>query len=270
MAQIGTIKLQTQNSGVVDVPVFDTGDSGSSIYEFVRVETASGTGFIPVTDPADATYPFLRVQSQNQGVVAVTDTASVIPDKLGFESGDFSGWSGQLGDWDIVTSPVFEGTFAAQSTNGVDTAIFYEDFPTEQGQIISMRMFGDGNNTGSGLLFGVQDGSDTISNVSGYVAGRQGAGNFNSVELQRKDNGATTTLDSTDQSPPENQWSQHLVEWNTNGDIVYFLKDASGNTVETLTANDTTYTSGYIGAQKREGGDTEDMAVDNFEIVGTL
>jgi len=80
MAQIGTIKLQTQNSGVVDVPVFDTGDSGSGIYEFVRVETESGTGFIPVTDPADATYPFLRVQSQNQGVVAVTDTASAIPD----------------------------------------------------------------------------------------------------------------------------------------------------------------------------------------------
>jgi len=82
MAQIGTIKLQTQNSGVVDVPVFDTGDSGSGIYEFVRVETESGTGFIPVTDPADATYPFLRVQSQNQGVVAVTDTASAIPDSV--------------------------------------------------------------------------------------------------------------------------------------------------------------------------------------------
>ena len=82
MAQIGTIKLQTQNSGVVDVPVFDTGDSGSGIYEFVRVETTSGTGFIPTTDPADATYPFLRVQSQNQGVVALTDTENAIPDSV--------------------------------------------------------------------------------------------------------------------------------------------------------------------------------------------
>lgn len=28
MAQIGTIRLETQNSGTVSVPVFDVGDSG--------------------------------------------------------------------------------------------------------------------------------------------------------------------------------------------------------------------------------------------------
>jgi len=77
MAQIGTIRLQTQNNGTVDVPVFDTGDSGSSVYEFVRVQTAGGTGFIPVVDPADANFPYLRVQSQNQGVVAVHNEATL-------------------------------------------------------------------------------------------------------------------------------------------------------------------------------------------------
>jgi len=83
MAQIGTVRLETQNSGVVDVPVFEPGDSASGIYEFVRVETASGPGFIPVTDPVDATYPYLRVQSQNNGIVAVTDTpGSDIPDSV--------------------------------------------------------------------------------------------------------------------------------------------------------------------------------------------
>ena len=99
MAQIGTIKLETQNSGVVDVPVFETGDSASGVYEFVRVETASGTGFIPVTDPTDATYPYLRVQSQNNGIVAVTDTAgSDIPDSVEyrFEASEFDETSG---DW---------------------------------------------------------------------------------------------------------------------------------------------------------------------------
>lgn len=76
MAQIGTIRVDTQNNGTVSVPVFNTGDSGSSVYEFVRVETASGTGFIPVTNTTDATYPYLRVHSQNNGTVAVTDYAS--------------------------------------------------------------------------------------------------------------------------------------------------------------------------------------------------
>jgi len=113
MAQIGTIKLETQNSGVVDVPVFETGDSASGVYEFVRVETASGTGFIPVTDPADATYPYLRVQSQNNGIVAVTDTAgSDIPDSAIAQydatnepsTGGVSSIEDQIGDFDLSGS----------------------------------------------------------------------------------------------------------------------------------------------------------------------
>jgi hypothetical protein len=76
MAQIGTIRVDTQNNGTVSVPVFDTGDSGSSIYEFVRVQTGSGTGFIPVEDTSNATYPYLRVQSQSHGTVAMTDRNS--------------------------------------------------------------------------------------------------------------------------------------------------------------------------------------------------
>jgi len=77
MAQIGTVKIQTQNNGVVSVPVFDTGDSGSSVYEFVRVQTDAGTGFIPFVDPADASFPYLRVQSENNGIVAANDSASL-------------------------------------------------------------------------------------------------------------------------------------------------------------------------------------------------
>lgn len=78
MAQIGTIRLETQNSGTVSVPVFNTGGSGSSVYEFVRVQTAGGVGFIPVVDPAEASFPYLRVQSQNQGVVAVHSESSLV------------------------------------------------------------------------------------------------------------------------------------------------------------------------------------------------
>jgi len=102
MAQLGTIKLQTQNSGVVDVPVFAPGDSGSGIYEFVRVQTASGTGFIPVTDTSSAAYPYLRVQSQNNGIVAVTDTASAIPDSAvaQFNAKELTG----LSDGDTVST----------------------------------------------------------------------------------------------------------------------------------------------------------------------
>lgn len=84
MVQIATAKIETQGSGTVTVPVFELGDSGSSVLEIFRLETGSGTGFIPLVDPANSNFPYLRVQSQNQGVVAVhnevalTITADVV------------------------------------------------------------------------------------------------------------------------------------------------------------------------------------------------
>lgn len=77
MAQIGTIGLQTQNNGVINVPVFESGDSSGSVYEMVRVQTASGVGFIPAVDPADASFPYVRVQTENYGVLALHDIATL-------------------------------------------------------------------------------------------------------------------------------------------------------------------------------------------------
>jgi hypothetical protein len=80
MAQLGTIKVQT-DSGIVDVPVFDVGDSGGSTSEALRVQTDSGEGFVPLVDPADASNPqeAIRVQTDS-GVKAVTDSAGGLPD----------------------------------------------------------------------------------------------------------------------------------------------------------------------------------------------
>lgn len=77
MAQIGTIRLETQNNGTVSIPIFEIGDSGSNTYEFLRVQTTSGPGFLPAVDPADASFPYIRVQSQNQGVVALNNESNL-------------------------------------------------------------------------------------------------------------------------------------------------------------------------------------------------
>jgi hypothetical protein len=124
MAQIGTVKLQTQNSGIVAVPVFETGDSGSDIHEFLRVQTPSGTGFIPVGDPSSTSYPYLRVQSQNHGVVAVHD-ASTLASSLtttantdDFEDGNYTAsptWNNTGGSiFTVQSGTQYEGTYAAR------------------------------------------------------------------------------------------------------------------------------------------------------------
>jgi hypothetical protein len=125
MGQIGTVKLQTENSGVVDVPVFNTGDSGANVYEFLRVQTDSGTGFVPLAAPNNATHDYLRVQSQNHGVVAVHDAASLVSGSLtttgtkdDFEDGDYTSspaWN-NTGDsiFTVQSGTQYDGTYAVR------------------------------------------------------------------------------------------------------------------------------------------------------------
>jgi len=78
MAQIGTVKVETAG-GPVELPVYELGDSGSNRVEAFRVQTASGPGFVPLTDVSAADRPYLRVQTGN-GVKAFDTSASGIPD----------------------------------------------------------------------------------------------------------------------------------------------------------------------------------------------
>lgn len=75
--QYGTIKLRT-GSGTVDVPVFNTGSSGSNVYEFLRVHTPSGTGYIPATNTSDAAHNYLRIHTESHGTLAIHDSAATL------------------------------------------------------------------------------------------------------------------------------------------------------------------------------------------------
>jgi len=91
MAQIGTIKVETAG-GPVELPVYELGDSGSNRVEAFRVQTASGPGFVPLTEVSAADRPYLRVQTAN-GVKAFDTSASGIPDSavLHYPLGERSG-----------------------------------------------------------------------------------------------------------------------------------------------------------------------------------
>lgn len=104
MAQIGTIRLQTQNSGIVDIPVFDPADVST---DALRVQTATGVGAIPIVDPASATYNFLRIQTAS-GVLAVHDAATLVQVIDSFEDNDMVEWySWSTGGMPSPTQPSF-------------------------------------------------------------------------------------------------------------------------------------------------------------------
>lgn len=227
MAQIGTVRLETQNSGVVDVPVFEPGDSASGIYEFVRVETASGPGFIPVTDPVDATYPYLRVQSQNNGIVAVTDTpGSDIPDsgvaRHEFE-GDYSdSWSSSVGDFaGTGNGTVFTNTSAVGSQAVNFDAGDNVSMPTPPADIWdagSVAVWVDFDDTSVDSQFPVG---------LGDIDGDMGTGR----ELRLSDNGDYDFIgwgaDVNTGVSPNSGLELIAYTWDSNGDVTVYRDDAN-------------------------------------------
>lgn len=130
MTQIGTIKIKTQNHGKVSVPVYDTADAGSNVYNMVRVYMNQGVGFIPFVDTEDASYPFLCMQTQNHGVVAAHSEASLVPDKISynFESGDNSEWD-DINNLSIVADRVYDGSYAGYCGSSQSNTYQARDVP---------------------------------------------------------------------------------------------------------------------------------------------
>lgn len=161
MAQIGTIGVETQNNGTVKVPVFDTADAGSDVHTMWRVQTASGVGFVPLVATGDASFPYIRVQSQNHGVVAVHKDPSLLEQfytKDGYnldlrKEDDSLVWQQELNNGagaymndDVIVTPG-----DPDDTDDGDHEVFSFDY--------------DGNKVHSQDLYYVIDGTDEYSKI---------------------------------------------------------------------------------------------------------
>lgn len=97
MPQIGTIEFETQNNGTVELPVYETADFGPNVYDYLRVQTESGIGAIPITNVNDASYEFVRFQTNSHDVTAAhhcpVKKDSIYPIWEGFEDGDINEWT---------------------------------------------------------------------------------------------------------------------------------------------------------------------------------
>lgn len=119
MAQIGTIKIQT-DVGIVEIPVFNEGDSGSNVYEFLKIQTENGTGFVPLVEPKDADYNYIRINTENNGVLAINKSKSIVSKLI---DDDFNGSSGDsLGENYLIS----QGIRKSRNTD-TTTFTFHED-----------------------------------------------------------------------------------------------------------------------------------------------
>lgn len=127
MAQIGTVEIDTQNNGTVQVPVFDTGDSGSDVYEMVRIQTGSGIGFIPVISDINASsYPYIRIQTENYGICALHNETSLITET--FEDGNLDEYSGDKAEYTVNSGKLYKDD-SLNDKYIVRNDTFFDGFP---------------------------------------------------------------------------------------------------------------------------------------------
>jgi len=92
-------------------------------------------------------------------------------------------------------------------------------------------------------------------------------------ELGKIVNGVGTSLARDNNATGKSGWLRMTVQWYENGDIVAKLYDAGGNLVSTLSANDTTYTSGGVGMVVAQGtSNSPDIRFDDLlvrKLTGT-
>lgn len=125
--RMGTIELQTQNNGIVELPIYEDGAFGGRViddgtYEMLQVETLANytgdAGFIPLVDPSEAAYPYVRVQTENHGVLAVNDNYENVDIIDSFEDGDLSEYSPPSDSGQGENRDVQSGGFAGPPPDG--------------------------------------------------------------------------------------------------------------------------------------------------------
>ena len=172
----------------------------------------------------------------------------------GFEDGDISEYEGNTSAFSVQSSTVYDGTYALEGSSGFDTIAStsgLSNYP-EAGDNLSIRFYyPDTNLRTNKIFFATQDASSP--NDNGYSVVINGDNSPATFGIQK--DGSTLSSSTFTLSSYTGEWLEVLVDWNTDGSIDATFKDSSGNTITTVSATDSKYTSGGIGfATQTSGG----------------
>lgn len=152
----------------------------------------------------------------------------------GFESGDLSAYSGDVGAGSIITT-AYEGSYALEVSDTGEVALTRTNLTFGQGD--NLELYAQ-----EGVMFfiGVQSAVGR-SSLSGYkLEVVEGTGK---LKIWRVDDGTQTELAVTDTVAYSTDWFKFTTDWATDGTITI----SSNQTSNTCSATDTTYTTGGIG-----------------------
>lgn len=180
---------------------------------------------------------------------------------------EYTAFDGSLSDVSFVTSPVKDGSYAAEV--GDANVYYYDDgsgglnaYP-EAGDTIRYNLYHHNEADDYSLLYGVQDSSsfyelrvDVYNDVFEFLVYNSGSASFLASD-------SSITLSN-------GVWHEIEISWNTDESHDLSLFDDSGNTLSTLSyggghSNDPGYTSGGIGGKWLLGSGGS-ITVDNIRL----
>lgn len=170
-------------------------------------------------------------------------------------------YNGALAEYDRNTnSPVFEGDYSLKTGDNTINELIWSTsglprYPQAGEMIRSRHHLADvTDNQNLTLCFGVQDGDNF------YMARWEESSG--QLQLFVVSNGSFSELASTAANPPFQEWLRLDVDWGSDGSITVELYDESVTLVGSISASDSSYTSGGIGFRN-----ARTVATDLVEIV---
>lgn len=195
------------------------------------------------------------VYASGNGVYPRSATA-IVDD---FETGNLNGWADTATGCSVQQSTVQQGSYALQLDPGHSSM----DSLPGSGGLANYPSAGDEfnvwfNTTSTGRTY-VRFFYDGSSNWYGLLLDPG-----SDVDL-RKDGGSTTISSMGLSGTADGNWHRINVDWASNGDYTISAYDASGTQHNSMSGNDTAYTSGGVGFLDVDS--TAAVYIDNWHIV---
>jgi len=164
-------------------------------------------------------------------------------------------YSGDISDFAVDSSPVFDGAKSIRGTDTSDVAeIVTDQITLSAGDTFSYRHFHRpiSAQPNAGLYFGVQGLNMPLrGGGEAYQVRVQG---FNNTLAITKPQGGFNELNNSPLNIDFNNFMEIKVDWGTNGTITATAFDSAGSQLSQVTANDTEYTTGGVGWSNFEAG----------------
>jgi hypothetical protein len=234
---------------------FTASDGLTLIPHWIGSSTDSGAAEIWVQVPSLAAEATTNIYMyyNNPTATPVSSSTAVFIAADDFESGSLSAYSGQTSLFSISTTFNNDGIYGlsnAGNENGRANqgGIFRFDQTVSQGETFRYKQYVDtsaGSSDEACTLFGVQATSTTNQNYA--VCIEQFGTDRISLARNVVDNDVSGTVLATSTVTYSTGWYEVEVDWGTDDSLFVSLYDSAGSLVTTVSATDSTYTSGGFG-----------------------